>query len=152
VEFNVEVQPDPLDIEFLEVQIRREASAAMGLGDELDLAIFVRDAGTVVAGISGWTWGDCCELQNLWVDPSLRGAGLASMLLAAAEAEAAARGCTQTVHFTYDFQARRLYERSGYELIGRVEDFPSGTDALWYHKRLEPAGVPAHPGTRLSSL
>ena len=78
MEFHVEDHPDPLDIEFLETQIRREASAAMGLGDEVDLAIFVRDAGTVVAGISGWTWGDCCELQSLWVAPSLRGRGLAT--------------------------------------------------------------------------
>jgi len=139
VEFRVEDQPDPLDIEFLEVQIRREASAAMGLGDEVDLAIFVRDAGTVVAGICGWTWGDCCELQSLWVDKKLRGRGLATRLIAAAEAEAAARGCSQTVHFTYGFQAGTLYERNGYELVSRVEDFPSGTDALWYRKRL---GVP----------
>ena len=57
-------------------------------------------------------------------------------LIAAAEAEATTRGCSQTVHFTYDFQARDLYERNGYELVGRVEDFPSGTDALWYRKRL----------------
>ncbi len=64
----------------------------MGLGDEVELAIFVRDAGRVVAGISGWTWGDCCELQNLWVDPSLGGRWLGTRLLAAAEAEAAARG------------------------------------------------------------
>ena len=81
----------------------------MGLGDEVDLAIFVRDAGTVVAGISGWTWGDCCELQSLWVAPGRRGRGLATKLLAAAEAEAAARGGSQTVHFTYDFQAPALY-------------------------------------------
>ncbi len=139
MEWHVEDHPDPFDIEVLEAQIRREASAVMGLGDELDLAIFVRDGGTVVAGISGWTWGDCCELQNLWVDPRLRGQGLASRLLAAAEAEAAARGCSQTVHLTYDFQARALYERKGYELVGRVEDFPSGTDVLWYRKRLEPS-------------
>ena len=32
-----------LDIDVLETQIRREASAAMGLGGEADLAIFVRD-------------------------------------------------------------------------------------------------------------
>jgi GNAT superfamily N-acetyltransferase len=150
VEFHVEDNPDPLDIEVLETQIRREASAAMGLGDEVELAIFVRDAGKVVAGISGWTWGDCCELQSLWVEPSLRGRGLATRLLAAAEAEAAARGCTQTVHFTYDFQARALYERNGYELAGRVERFPSGTDALWYRKRLNATGVPAEPAREWS--
>jgi GNAT superfamily N-acetyltransferase len=138
VDLHVEAHPDPLDLEVLETKIRREASAAMGLGDEEDLAIFVRDAGTVVAGISGWTWGDCCELQSLWVEPSLRGRGLATRLLAAAEAEAAARGCSQTVHFTWDFQTRALYQRNGYELVGRVEAFPSGTDVLWYHKRLSP--------------
>ena len=53
------------------------------------------------------------------------------------EAEAAARGCTQTVHFTYAFQARALYEQNGYELVGCVQDFPSGTDVLWYRKRLK---------------
>jgi GNAT superfamily N-acetyltransferase len=148
VEFSVEDQPDPLDIELLEVQIRREASAAMGLGAEVDLAIFVRDAGKIVGGISGWTWGDCCELQNLWVDPNLRGCGLAIWLIVTAEAAAAARGCSQTVHFTYDFQARALYERNGYELVGRVEDFPSGTDALWYRKRLQPDGVSADTGRK----
>ena len=134
MEFHVEDHPDQADIEVLETQIRHEASAAMGLGDEADLAIFVRDAGTVVAGISGWT---CCELQSLWVEPSLRGRGLATRLIAAAEAEAAARGCSQTVHFTYGFQARVLYERNGYELVGCVADFPSGTDVLWYRKRLK---------------
>ena len=138
VDLHVEADPDPLDLDVLETKIRHEASAVMGLGDEVELAIFVRNAGTVVAGISGWTWGDCCELQSLWVEPSLRGRGLATRLIAAAEAEAAARGCSQTVHFTWDFQARALYERNGYQLVGRVEGFPSGTDVLWYHKRLSP--------------
>ncbi len=136
MEFHVEVDPDPLDVELLETNIRTEASTVKGLGDEVELAIFVRDAGAIVAGISGWTWGDCCELQSLWVAPHLRGRGLATRLIAAAEAEAATRGCSQTVHFTYDFQARDLYDRNGYELVGRVEDFPSGSDALWYRKRL----------------
>ena len=137
MEFQIEDDPEPGDIEFLETEIRREASAAMGLGEEVELAIFVRDGGAIVAGIGGWTWGDCCELQSLWVHPSLRGRGLATRLIAAAEAEAATRGCSQTVHFTYDFQARDLYERNGYELVGRVENFPSGTDALWYRKPLK---------------
>lgn len=136
MDFHVESQPDPVDVEFLELQIRREASKAMGLGDESELAIFVREAGAIVAGISGWTWADCCELQSLWVDSRLRGGGLATRLLAAAEAEATARGCTQTVHFTYDFQAQELYRKNGYQVIGCVEGFPTGTNALWFHKQL----------------
>jgi GNAT superfamily N-acetyltransferase len=111
----------------------------MGLGEETELAIFVREGGRIVAGISGWTWGDCCELQSLWVEPSRRGHGLGTRLIAAAEAEAAARGCSQSVHFTYAFQAMRLYELCGYELVGRIEDLPAGTDVLWYRKRLTPA-------------
>ncbi len=150
MEFHVEHDPDPLDIGFLETQIRREASSAMGLGDEAEFAIFVRDAGRIVAGVSGWTWGDCCELQSLWVEPASRDRWLGPQLLAAAEAEAAARGCRQTVHFTFDFQARSLYEWAGYELVGRVEDFPSGADVLWYRKRLDPQGAPPGPA-RLSS-
>ena len=129
MDFDVERDPDPLDVEFLETQIRREAISPMNLGDEVELAIFVREGDRIVAGISGWTWGDCCEMSSLWVDPSLKGRWLAPRLIAAAEAEAAARGCTQTIHFSYGFQARRLYERAGYEVVGRVEDFPSGTDA-----------------------
>ena len=136
MELHAEDQPDPSHLGFLETRIRQEASATMSLGDEVDLAIFVRDGDTIVAGISGWTWGDCCELQSLWVDPSLRRRGLATRLLAAAEAEAAGRGCAQSVLFTYEFQARALYEKNGYELVGRVDDFPSGTAVLWYRKRL----------------
>ena len=138
--FEVENHPDPLDLEVLETEIRREASIAMGLGEEVDLAIFVRDGGKIVAGIAGWTWGDCCELQSLWVHPDLRGQGLTTRLLMAAEAEADARGCSQTVHFTYGFQAQALYEQNGYDVMGRVDDFPSGTDTFWYRKRLRPSG------------
>ena len=53
MEFHAENHPDPADIDVLETQIRREASAAMGLGGEVDLAIFVRHGGTVVAAVSG---------------------------------------------------------------------------------------------------
>ena len=144
---HVEDNPDPRDLALLETEIRREASAATGLGEEAELAIFVREGGEVVAGVSGWTWGDCCELQSLWVKPHLRGRWLGTRLMAAAEAEAAARGCTQTVHFSYAFQAQALYERIGYNLVGRVENFPSGTDALWYHKRLgRPESSPNRAG------
>ncbi len=39
-----------------------------GIYDGTFLTILVRDdAGTIVAGLRGWTWGDCCEIKTLWV-------------------------------------------------------------------------------------
>ena len=49
------------------------------------------------------------------------------------------------MHFTYDFQAPGLYERTGYELVGRVDDFPSGTNVSWYRKRLDTGRVEEQP-------
>ena len=113
MEFDVEDHPDPLDIDVLETQIRREASAATGLGDEVDLAIFVRDAGRVVAGISGWTWGDCCELQNLWGGAKSARSRPRDPAHRRRRSRGGGGGCSQTVHFIYAFRA--LYEQNGYE-------------------------------------
>lgn len=132
----VEDSPDPLVAAQLEAQVRRETIAATGHGADVELAVLARDGDTVRAGVYGWTWGGCCELESLWVEPSLRGQGVGSRLLAAAEAAALARGCRQVVLFTYELQAPGFYERRGYELVGRIDDCPVGTAALWFRKRL----------------
>jgi hypothetical protein len=53
-----------------------------------------------------------------------------------AEDEALARGCHQVVLFTYRFQAPGFYERWGYRIVGRVDDYPMRTPALWFRKSL----------------
>lgn len=137
--FSVEDRPDPDDVAQLEARVSEHTARVTGHDGETELAIFVREAGAVVAGIYGWTWGGCCELQHLWVAPAQRGQGLGSRLLDAAEAEAARRGCLQVVLFTHAINAGETgdrYTRRGYELVGRVDGYPLGDAALWYRKRL----------------
>lgn len=141
-EVRVETDPDPADVARLDALVAQHNAAATGrVGEpESQLAIFVRDDdGTMVAGVYGWTWGGCCEVQHLWVDEARRGEGLGTRLLDEVEAEAARRGCRQVVLFTHAANAGadgQRYPRRGYELVGRVDDYPVGDAALWYRKHL----------------
>jgi len=110
--------------------------ARTGIGEDRDLGIEARRQGELVGACYGGTWGGTCELESLWVHPDLRRSGLGTRLLAAAESEAAQRGCHQVVLLSHWIQAPGYYERQGYEIVGQVEDYPAGTDAIWYRKRL----------------
>ncbi len=92
--------------------------------------------GSLEAGLAGWTWGGCGYIDYLWVSVDLRGAGLGSRLLAAAEAEARARGCTQMIVSSHTFQAPDFYRRHGYVEYARTEDSPRGHADLHFVKNL----------------
>lgn len=98
-----------------------------GFDDARWLQASVNDEnGELVAGLSGWTWGGSAYVDALWVRADRRGKGIGSHLLAAAEAEAAARGCTQVVLCTHSFQAPDMYRNLGYREHGRIEGYPTG--------------------------
>ena len=99
--------------------------------------IFVRDdAGRIVAGASGSIWGGCCQIHTLWVDGPHRGHGLATQLMAEAEATARRRGCRLVMGLTYDVLTSGFYDRLGYRTVGTIEDCPAGTTTRWYRKDL----------------
>lgn len=62
---------------------------------------------------SGWSLVNNCYLQDLFADPSARGAGVGSALIEAVRAEAAKIGVTNVYWMTHETNetARRLYDR-----------------------------------------
>ena len=128
---------DPHDIQFLDDRIYEYNVSRTGIGDGRLLVIILRDDHeNIIAGLHGWTWGECCEVKILWVHEEWRGHGLGSRLMAAAENEARARGAAQMVLSTHDFQAPDFYRRLGFEPVGHIDDYPMGFRSIFLRKRL----------------
>ena len=103
------------------------------------LVISLRDgSGSVVGGlVGGYLWG-WLKIESFSVEASLRGRGLGTKLLLAAEADAREQGYQNIWLDTYSFQARPFYERFGYEVFAELGDYPPGHTLYFMRKRLEP--------------
>jgi GNAT superfamily N-acetyltransferase len=122
---------------FLSERIYEFNSRTTGIFDgELFACSFRDPAGAIIAGVSGHTWGGCCEIKHLWVHEGQRGLRLGTALMQTAEAEAVRRGCTQIVLTTHDFQAPSFYERLGYTRRAAIADDPRGHFKFVYVKPL----------------
>ena len=76
------------------------------------------------------------EIGSLWVDESMRGQGLGQKLMKMAEDEGKKRGATFAYTNTFTWQAPGFYEKLGYALYGKLEDFPPENQLSYYRKDL----------------
>lgn len=135
---SLEDEPSPADRQVLEDGLYLFNSLQLERDDGRLLAVFLRDEqGEVFGGLMGWTWAGVCEIQALWVYPALRGQGYGLQLMEAAEAEARARGVEWIQVSSYSFQAPEFYQKLGYQIVGRLEDWPPGHQHYFLRKRLE---------------
>jgi GNAT superfamily N-acetyltransferase len=134
----VEAHPTPEDVQFLDDRLYEYNAAQTGVDDGQWLAIFIRDdQQRLCAGIKGWTWCGSCYISALWVDERLRGQGVGTQLLQAAEQAARARGCQHMILSSYSFQAPGFYQKHGYEVFAVLEDHPRHHRMYYLHRRLE---------------
>jgi GNAT superfamily N-acetyltransferase len=108
-----------------------------GDGQFQRLSIIVRDdAGNIVGGLLGETFWGWLHIEILWIDEPLRCKGYGSKLMAAAEAEAVKRNCSNSLLDTHSFQARPFYERLGYSVFGVLENYPAEHKRFFMQKKL----------------
>ncbi|WFP62529.1 MULTISPECIES: GNAT family N-acetyltransferase [unclassified Mesorhizobium] len=133
----VTAEPPPRDLAFVGESLTAFNDSDVGASGRKTLAVFVRDdAGTVVAGISGYTAWGWLYVQWLWVDEKLRGRRIAASMLDAAEREAVARGCHGAWIDTFNPTAAKVYERQGYRPFGAIPDFPVGRSRIFLQKKI----------------
>ncbi|MEC9461791.1 MAG: GNAT family N-acetyltransferase [Pseudomonadota bacterium] len=108
----------------------------LGPTDRKDIYIpITAEDGSLEGGLVGYTGRGWLYVELLLVPERLRGQGMAGKLLALAEEEARSRGCIGAYIDTISPVARRAYERAGYSVFGRIENFTQGHDICWLLKR-----------------
>ncbi|WP_370289771.1 GNAT family N-acetyltransferase [Nocardioides sp.] len=117
------------------------AAATPGVAPAEELTVRLEDDGRMVAGLSGWTWGEGAGIGMVWVAEEHRATGLGSRLLEAFEQEARRRGCIRAFVTSFTFQAPQFYERHGYREIFRWDGVPAaGSDDVHLRKDLSTSG------------
>jgi len=113
--------------EFVDNGLGDSNAAAAPMHEVRALSAFARaSSGAVIGGAVGRTWGECCELQQLWVDPAWRRQGIGASLVREFELGAKARGCRTFYLETFSFQAPSLYRSLGYEVGHELHGFAPG--------------------------
>ena len=133
-----EQQPSAADVAVVQAGLLAFNVQHLGLEPRTGAVnIFLRDRSGQIIGrlLGGWRWG-WLYVDKLWIEEAHRQRGGGSRLLAAAEAEAIAAGCTDAVVDTFSFQAPGFYERHGYETYATLQGFPPGYRQLYFHKKL----------------
>jgi GNAT superfamily N-acetyltransferase len=129
--------PTEVDLAIVDAGIDQHNLAEPEIHNVAQLATFARYSNhQVKGGAVGRTWGECCELQQLWVAQDARGRGTGNELMNSFEREARRRGCALVYLDTFTFQARPFYEKRGYEVVLETPGFPNGIVKYTMHKRL----------------
>ncbi|MFN2170453.1 MAG: GNAT family N-acetyltransferase [Candidatus Promineifilaceae bacterium] len=101
--------------------------------DPLDIFVYEGKNQLVGALVADTYWG-WLDIDDLWLHEYYRRQGLGTRLLETAEKEARRRGCRRAVVKTFSFQARGFYEKNGYRVTGRLDDYPPGESLYWMVK------------------
>jgi GNAT superfamily N-acetyltransferase len=129
--------PDPADRDAIVDGLNRYNQDETGGAASQPLAVLIRsDGGITTGGLLGRTWLGWLYVELLYVPDGLRGSGVGRDLMLRAETEARARGCIGIWLNTFSFQARGFYEKLGFTLLGRIEDYPPGHQRFFLQKRL----------------
>lgn len=96
----------------------------------------IREGNEVIGGILSEVYWNILNIDILWVKKEYRNKGYATALLTDLENAAKEMNCKISRLFTYDFQAKDLYEKRGYTVFGILEDCPEGHNCYYMSKKL----------------
>lgn len=137
MEIEVLEKPEQALIDYLGKKIDDINLANWEVTEKIPLAVQIKnDAGEVVAGAAGRSFGDWLLLNTLWVSDTLRGQNIGSQILEKVEKMGKSRGCVKCFLETLSFHAKPFYEKHGYDVQWAQEGYPITSSQYYMVKQL----------------
>ena len=137
MDFRITSDGDARDIEEIHEMLKAYNLSHREASQNVPIGVFLEDGtGGKLAGLTGETFGNWLCIRFLFVSESLRGQGIGSRLLEAAEREARLRGCKYAFVDTFSFQAPAFYKNHGYQEVFTLEEYPYTGKRHYYTKNL----------------
>ena len=137
ITYDLTDSPTPAELAVIDAGLDAFNQAQNELSNVRKLVVTAHDeARSIQGGALGRTWGECCELLQLWVAESSRRKGIARSLVQRFEREASVRGCKLVYLDTFSFQAPGFYEALGYKAVLVTRGFTGGIAKYTMHKSL----------------
>ena len=135
-DYAIQDPPDPNDHHFVEQQLIAHSREHVAI-DYHRLNVLLRDENNqVLGGMVGGTYWQWYDMLFFWIDNSLRGQGYGKLMLETAEHEILRRGAIGIALDTADFQAHSFYRHQGFEIVGTLNNRPTGHVSYFMKKRL----------------
>ena len=135
IQVNATANPD--EIAAVEAGLQNFNNTSSTIIDVKPLKVIATEKnGEVAGGAIGRTWGECCELQQLWVDAGYRCKGAGTLLMDSFEKEAVNRKCKLIYLETFTFQGPMFYEKRGYVEVLRIAGFGGGEEKIYMQKNI----------------
>jgi GNAT superfamily N-acetyltransferase len=111
--------------------------AQAGPRNKKDFAFSVQsETGEFVGGLLGFTHFNHFFVSALYVHQLFRKEGIGRELMKRAEALALEQGSDVIYLDTFDYQAPEFYEKLGFKIFGKLEDYPPGHQRFYLMKRI----------------
>ena len=114
--------------------------AQAGPRNTREFAFFVRsETNKLVGGLLGNTHFNHFFVSAIFVDQRFRSLGIGRELMRRAEELALEHKCDAIYLDTFDYQAPGFYKKLGFEVFGKLDDYPRGHQRFYLMKRIRDA-------------
>ena len=138
LKLSVEANPTLTDLGIIERGLFQFEETRLGSPEHAHFAIFLRDAnGQIQGGVDGHIMWKRLFIKTAWVAEPLRGQGIGTKLMLAAEREAVQRKCRCLWLTALGDHACHFYERLDYKIFGVLQDYVDGQSLYSLQKVIE---------------